>query len=233
MRVAKRHDVRPASSNWTYQRVEADEFLEYGTVRGRDVALPAHFHDEDQITIVLSGRRRFVLGGHLTSVETGGCVVIPAGTVHRSLIESAGVEAVNLYLPAGDYTVAAMADDLARMWREGGCREPQTLAQAVRTHRLSHRDDVSIDAARLGTVADIAARAGLSREGFSRAFVRTHGMPPHAFGMVMRLNHARRLLRRNVHIVEAAIDAGFADQSHLGRCFRRVFGVSPGHYRAG
>jgi hypothetical protein len=31
-------------------------------VCGFDVALPIHFHDEDQITFVISGRRRFIIG---------------------------------------------------------------------------------------------------------------------------------------------------------------------------
>jgi AraC-like DNA-binding protein len=33
-------------------------------------------------------------------------------------------------------------------------------------------------------------------------------------------------------IAEAAIDAGFADQSHMTRAFVRQFGVTPGRYVA-
>jgi AraC-like DNA-binding protein len=83
------------------------------------------------------------------------------------------------------------------------------------------------------SVARRAERAGVTREAFSRAFVRRHGMPPHAFGLVARLNLARALLRSGAPIAAAAAEAGFADQSHLGRCFRRTFGVTPGRYRAG
>jgi mannose-6-phosphate isomerase-like protein (cupin superfamily) len=36
--------------------------VEFATVWGREVALPAHFHDEHQFTLVLSGRRTFLIG---------------------------------------------------------------------------------------------------------------------------------------------------------------------------
>jgi transcriptional regulator GlxA family with amidase domain len=73
----------------------------------------------------------------------------------------------------------------------------------------------------------------MSREGFSRMFARRHGMPPHAFWLMARLNHARGLLRAGEDIAGVAAETGFADQSHLGRWFRRAFGVTPGRYRSG
>ncbi|NUB21797.1 helix-turn-helix domain-containing protein, partial [Azospirillum formosense] len=75
--------------------------------------------------------------------------------------------------------------------------------------------------------------AGMSREGYTRRFRKTHGVPPHAFGLQERLNEARLLLRAGEPIAAVAADTGFTDQSHLGRCFRRAFGVTPGRYRAG
>ena len=58
-------------------------------------------------------------------------------------------------------------------------------------------------------------------------------MPPHAFWQLAKLNDARRLLRAGQDIAAVAAETGFSDQSHLGRCFRRVFGVTPGRFRAG
>nr|WP_247385558.1 MULTISPECIES: helix-turn-helix domain-containing protein [unclassified Bradyrhizobium] len=43
-----------------------------------------------------------------------------------------------------------------------------------------------------------------------------------------RLNDARELLRRGESIAGVAAETGFADQSHLGRFFRRAFGITPG-----
>jgi AraC-like DNA-binding protein len=33
-------------------------------------------------------------------------------------------------------------------------------------------------------------------------------------------------------LAEAALEAGFSDQSHMTRLFRRTFGISPGAYAA-
>jgi AraC-like DNA-binding protein len=43
---------------------------------------------------------------------------------------------------------------------------------------------------------------------------------------------ARRLLARDIAPAVAAAEAGFADQAHLTRWFRRYYGVTPGAYRA-
>lgn len=219
------------AAGWTYRPAGTDDPIEIGTVRGRDVALPAHFHDEDQITVVLSGRRRFWLGGELVTLEAGGCAVIPAGRVHRSLVEPAGVDALNLYAPAGWYGSAAMRGEIERLRREAGRLDPADVIAILREHRPGRGDDIRTATVPVCRVAAPADRAGASREAFSRAFTRRHGMPPHAFGLVSRLNHARRLLRSGERIVDVALDAGFADQSHLGRCFRRIVGVSPGRYK--
>ena len=73
----------------------------------------------------------------------------------------------------------------------------------------------------------------MTREAFSRAFRRRHGLSPQPFRALLRLNAARRLLRAGVAPAAVAADTGFADQSHLGRDFRRAFGVTPARYRAG
>lgn len=67
----------------------------------------------------------------------------------------------------------------------------------------------------------------------SRKFTRDVGMSPHAYRIVDRLNAARRQLRAGAGIAETAVDFGFADQSHFGRHFFRVFGITPSAYRNG
>jgi hypothetical protein len=57
--------------SWDYWRPAAEGVLELGTVSGEAVGLPTHFHREDQLTYVLSGRRRFVVGGEVIVLEAG------------------------------------------------------------------------------------------------------------------------------------------------------------------
>ena len=80
------------------------------------------------------------------------------------------------------------------------------------------------------TLAEVSRVAGLSCFYVVRQFRRTFGLPPHAYLGMLRLERARTLLREGMPIAQAAVAAGFSDQSHLTRFFRRVFGMTPGVY---
>jgi AraC-like DNA-binding protein len=80
-------------------------------------------------------------------------------------------------------------------------------------------------------LAQIAAETGLSRYQLVRSFRADVGMPPYAWLAQHRVARARRLLERGRRPAEVAALAGFADQAHLTRWFRRVVGVTPGAYR--
>jgi len=82
-------------------------------------------------------------------------------------------------------------------------------------------------------VTSLARRAGLRRESFSRAFRRTAGLPPKAWLHCLRLEKARALLRQGKSIAEAALAAGYADQSHFHRMFVKFYSVTPGCYQRG
>jgi AraC-like DNA-binding protein len=76
----------------------------------------------------------------------------------------------------------------------------------------------------------LAAVTGVSRFHLAHLFTRATGVPPHAYQNQLRIAAACRLLRAGVQ--PAHIDVGFADQSHLGRHFKRIVGVTPGEYAA-
>ena len=88
------------------------------------------------------------------------------------------------------------------------------------------------DAASPIRLTELAELARISRYQMLRAFVREVGATPHAYLVQRRIYLARRLLAAGRRIVDAAMDAGFADQSHLTRAFVRQFGVTPGQYVA-
>jgi len=81
------------------------------------------------------------------------------------------------------------------------------------------------------TADDLAAAAGCSRFAASRAFTAVYGLAPSDYQRQLRLRAARALLTGGASAAEAAACAGFADQAHLTRWFRRYYGVTPGVYR--
>lgn len=79
-------------------------------------------------------------------------------------------------------------------------------------------------------LAALAAEAGLSRFQLVRAFARELHVTPHAYLVQRRLAVARGLLDAGSSIADAAAAAGFADQAHLTRLFRRSLGFTPAAY---
>ncbi|WP_239124281.1 helix-turn-helix transcriptional regulator [Rhizocola hellebori] len=63
-----------------------------------------------------------------------------------------------------------------------------------------------------------------------RAFTRAYGLPPHLYLTGRRIDLARRLLLAGQRPAEVASAAGFYDQSHLTRHFKRHLGISPARY---
>jgi AraC-like DNA-binding protein len=82
------------------------------------------------------------------------------------------------------------------------------------------------------TLERLALTAGSSRHRLTRLFRLAYGVPPHRYQLARRLGRARVLLERGIPIAAAATLAGFFDQSHLHRHFRRAFGFTPARYVA-
>jgi AraC-like DNA-binding protein len=78
---------------------------------------------------------------------------------------------------------------------------------------------------------DLARDFGMSPFALVRAFRAETGLPPHAYVNHLRVRLARRLLDGGVAPADVAAQAGFADQAHLTRHFKRVVGVPPGAYQ--
>jgi AraC family transcriptional regulator len=79
---------------------------------------------------------------------------------------------------------------------------------------------------------DLSAVARRSPAYFSRSFKQTLGETPHAYVVRRRLEKACYLmLADSTSLSQIALSAGFADQAHLCRLFRRAFGQSPTRWR--
>ena len=70
----------------------------------------------------------------------------------------------------------------------------------------------------------------MSRFQLLRSFAHEVGLPPHAYRMQRRVALARTLIAGGTALADAAISAGFSDQSHKTRAFVRLLGVTPAGY---
>ncbi|CAB3883727.1 AraC family transcriptional regulator [Achromobacter mucicolens] len=61
-----------------------------------------------------------------------------------------------------------------------------------------------------------------------KQFARRYGLPPQAWLRNWRVARARVLLRGGLPLADAAQAVGFADQAHLTRVFKQVYGSPPG-----
>jgi len=82
-------------------------------------------------------------------------------------------------------------------------------------------------------LCDFARGAGVSQFQLLRSFKRRYGSPPHAYGLQVRVERGRQMLRCGSTVAQAAAATDFTDQSHFTRHFRRIWGVTPGQYAAG
>ena len=80
--------------------------------------------------------------------------------------------------------------------------------------------------------AALAEMVGLTESHFIRAFHLEFGLPPHAYHLRLRLALAVELLSYGLSVVTVANECGFADQSHLSRKFKEVYGVTPAAWGA-
>jgi AraC-like DNA-binding protein len=78
---------------------------------------------------------------------------------------------------------------------------------------------------------EICAATDLSPSYLTRAFKAQYGMSPHAYLVNCRIEFSRQQLRRGVPLAEVALAAGFCDQAHLQRSFKKFVAATPGEYQ--
>lgn len=72
---------------------------------------------------------------------------------------------------------------------------------------------------------------GLSKSTLLRAFTKSKGITPYRYLETIRINEAKKLLKKGVSPVDAAIQTGFSDQSHFTNYFSSFIGITPNAYR--
>jgi AraC-like DNA-binding protein len=127
-----------------------------------------------------------------------------------------------------DAALVALAEVVARLAGETSDDRPRGAAPDARTRRLvdylhAHvSKDVSLD--------ELSLLVGLRRRQTIDLFKRATGLPPHAFHIGLKVRLVQDCLLKGQSLAAAAIEAGFADQSHMTRHFTAIIGMTPATY---
>ncbi|PZE73416.1 AraC family transcriptional regulator [Curtobacterium sp. MCBD17_034] len=168
---------------------------------------------------------------------------LPAGTIggavhHPAFTDgtlAAGVASIHAALAQAAPTTAALAVEFgvlrlgARFRDAFGAdatdRDDPVLARRFRAMLDEHLTEQL-------TIADAAAALHVHPAHLARVFSAAFRIAPHQYVSARRVDLARRLLLAGRRPVDAAAEAGFADQPHMTRQFRRVLGTTPGTFAA-
>ncbi len=151
--------------------------------------------------------------------------------VAGSLTEQVELGAPNLYAEAGARFLAAhlllklnRSADETRQRSAGSDLTDQRLSRVLEFMEHNFARDMSLQ-----TLAD---EAGISLFHFTRLFKAKVGVTPHRHVVLLRMQHARSLLRStDLSIAEVALESGYAHLGHFAAAFKREFGPLPKVFR--
>jgi AraC-like DNA-binding protein len=122
--------------------------------------------------------------------------------------------------------VTALADLLDRASRTDTKKQSSLrLASLLRV-----RDLIVANPTTRHSVETLESVSGLDRWALARQFRAAFGTSPSNFRTMRQLDEARRMIRGGLPLADAALEAGFADQSHMSRMFKRTYGLTPGRW---
>ncbi len=161
-----------------------------------------------------------VLGGAELPFVSNGVSTNPAliAAAMSMVIDCADVEDPGAYEDALYDLAQAMNDETGK---------GPTVRTANRTAVMRAReflDTAVVVGARLDELEQVS---GCDRWQLSRDFRALLGTSPYRYLQHRRVDLAKQLLREGATLAEAAHGAGFADQSHFSRIFRKAVGLTP------
>jgi AraC-like DNA-binding protein len=145
---------------------------------------------------------------------------------------------------AGTQLFAALTDaDGDRLQREIGVVDFVALLDAELAPGVASATDGGLKTERVAQYIDthfaqalrldeLCAEANLSASYLIRAFKKRYGVAPHEYQTNRRIQFAKARLREQMPLAQVALEAGFADQAHFQRVFKRLSAVTPGQYQS-
>lgn len=214
--------------------------------------MSAHVHDRAYVSFVTEGRYT-EHSREPRHLHRNMLVFHPAGEMHADCVHDQSMTTLNLEYRSGDFPGEFFAaggrevDALARRFLEALTSAGPSLRDALievrdfvclhaqrgePTERMVRARNALQDGERPARVAEIASEVGLHRVAFHRAFKRAYNESPRDGIARNRLAIAANQLTGSVESIAAiAAAAGYFDQSHFCRQFKRFAGMTPSAYR--
>ena len=123
--------------------------------------------------------------------------------------------------------LALIRERLGQHLRPGRLRSPHAASRTVADELRDLLEVRGVGGVSLREAADLLHAHPVH---LVRSFTAAFGVPPHAYLTGRRVELARRLLLAGQRPADVAATAGFYDQSHLNRHFRRYVGATPARY---
>jgi len=84
--------------------------------------------------------------------------------------------------------------------------------------------------AELITLDELSELTNLNKYTLLRNFTKQRGVTPYQYLETIRISEAKKLLEKGADPLDAAMQTGFADQSHFTRFFKKIIGLTPKQY---
>jgi AraC-like DNA-binding protein len=126
------------------------------------------------------------------------------------------IERIDIVTAVADVLLSTCSDPLPRPLALRGLSRVRSLIAEDAAHRLP--------------IGELERAADLDRWSLARQFRAAFGTSPSRFRTMRQLDQVRRLMRSGTSLADAALAAGFADQSHMARQFKRAYGLTPARW---
>ena len=214
--------------------------------------VPRHDHDRACLHVVLRGVYVECSEDRVVAACAGDLVAKPPGAAHENRFGTYGAESLRFELGGDDLRMPAPLDGHsidralarrkalvheARVSGEPIVRRPGTQAGTPRGTRARVSPQARLlvrlrrDFRERLSLRELARDLGVHRSHLTRQFTLDFGCSPQTYVLLRRVAWAaERLPQHTGTLAGLAADAGFADQSHFTRTFKRVFGSTPRHW---
>lgn len=216
-----------------------------------------HEHGSAQVSVLLVGDVHEVVGAREAEISTAACCVKPAGASHEVKFGMSGALMLAFDLSSGSefekldsrspWNWTALQNQAAKMIgaaldRSGESREEMLFdvlalldGPSVRISTppgwLKRARDFIAEVPQEATISSVAAHVGVHRVHLSRSFTTAFGVAPSVYrSRCMAARGVAAILNRD-GLVDAASFAGFSDQSHMARIYKRHLCLTPGTVR--